>query len=58
MRNRSNWREFALALHQIEDAIQPHIPLAEVIANWHQISMDLRERARRRVQQIENIFLS
>lgn len=45
-------------LHQIQQAIQPSICLREVIENWSEISMALREPARRRSGQNERYFLS
>jgi hypothetical protein len=39
-----------MALHAIQRAIEPALPLREVLDHWNQIEMDLRERKRHRIQ--------
>jgi len=51
----SRWREFAFAFHQIVAAIQPVLPLGEMLANWDQIAKGLAESPRKRKSQ-EQIF--
>jgi len=49
------WREFAFAFHQIQQAINPTISLAEVLRKWHEISSALGENSRFRKPQLENL---
>jgi hypothetical protein len=50
--NGSAWRVFSFLLHQIQQAIEPVIPLQQVLKNWNQIETDLKERSRTRRPQI------
>ena len=51
-RPQSRWREFRFVINQIKRAIEPHIPLSELIAGWNDISVSLSERERRRKIQL------
>ncbi len=51
--NGSAWRVFSFLLHQIQQAIEPVIPLQQVLKNWNQIEADLRERSRKRQPQVK-----
>ena len=53
--SRCLWREEALMLHLIQEAINPPLGLARCIANWPQISFDLREPCRKRVSQLTSL---
>jgi hypothetical protein len=55
MRQRSEWREFAFALHQIQDAIEPAIPLKRVLAHWNWLAATLAENHRQRIVQSRNL---
>lgn len=54
---RSEWREFAFALHQIQQAIEPDIPLRRIIEHWDEIATALAEPSRKRVPQVRNLDL-
>jgi hypothetical protein len=41
-----------MALHAIQRAIEPALPLREVLDHWNQIEMDLRERKRYRIPRL------
>jgi hypothetical protein len=45
---RSEWREFAFALHQIQDAIGLALPLKQVMSQWNHIAAALAESHRKR----------
>jgi hypothetical protein len=47
----SRWREFSFALHQLQHAIQPMLPLADVMGRWAEIAISLAERVRNRLPQ-------
>jgi hypothetical protein len=51
MQQRSEWREFAFALHQIQDAVEPDIRLAQVLSQWNRVAAALSERHRNRAAQ-------
>ena len=44
----SRWREFSFALHQLQHAIQPTLPLADIMERWAEIAIALAERPRNR----------
>ena len=54
-RQRSEWREFAFALHQIQDAIEPHLPLPQVLSQWNRLAAGLTESHRNRAAQNRNL---
>jgi hypothetical protein len=37
----SRWREFSSALHQVQQAIQLHLPLKETLFSWNEIARAL-----------------
>lgn len=53
---RSRWREFAFVFHQLKRAIEPELPLADVIDDWMDIASALAESPRKRTSQIASIF--
>jgi hypothetical protein len=55
MRQRSEWREFAFALHQIQNAIEPHVPLHAVLSDWNRLAAALAENHRNRATQSRNL---
>lgn len=54
----SRWRDFSFAFKQVVRAIEPHLPLADMIGGWNGIAHDLAEPPRERVPQIERYFPS
>ena len=44
-------------LNQVARAIEPNLPLAQVIDEWNQISKSLSEPPRRRLPQITERFI-
>ena len=52
----SAWREFNFIYHQVKRAIEPYIPLDEVLSNWNDISKSLAENHRKRKSQLSNYF--
>ena len=44
-------------LNQVARATEPHLPLAQVIDEWNQISRSLFEPPRRRLLQIAEYFM-
>ena len=52
----SAWREFNFAYNQIKRAIEPQLPLNEMITCWNTISKLLSERPRKRKAQLSNYF--
>ena len=48
---RSEWREFAFALRQILDAIEPDLRLTHVLAQWNRLATALAESNRKREAQ-------
>jgi hypothetical protein len=48
----SLWREFSLALHQIQQAIEPHLSLQQTFSTWNQIARALAETLRNRLPQL------
>jgi hypothetical protein len=57
-RTKSAWREFAFALHQIQQAVDPVISLRKVLNEWGEIGSALGERSRKRIPQIKNLRFS
>lgn len=51
-KTKSNWREFAFALHVIQQAIDPTVLLDDIFKNWHSITRALAESSRERDPQI------
>ncbi len=54
-RNRCLWREDSLLMHLLRTAVNVPLGLRSCLEHWAEISLDLRERARRRGLQIENL---
>ena len=54
-RQRSEWREFAFALHQIQNAIEPSLPLNQVLNGWNRLATGLAENHRNRTAQNRNL---
>jgi hypothetical protein len=52
----SVWREFNFLLHQIQRAIEPALPLHEVLGSWNDIAQALAEKPRNRRPQLRNHF--
>jgi len=52
----SAWREFSFALHRIQQAIHPRLPLSAVLNQWNSVAMNLSESYRVRRPMLE--FLS
>ena len=48
---RSEWREFAFALHQVQNVIEPHVRLTHVLKHWNRMAKVLAERQRKRENQ-------
>ena len=51
-RPRSAWREFKFMLNQVTRAIEPCLPLAQVLVEWNDLSRALADRPRRRLSQL------
>lgn len=49
---KSEWREFAFGLHQLQQAVDPAISLKKVLHGWGDISNALAESSRQRKPQI------
>jgi hypothetical protein len=58
MRQRSEWREFGFALHQVQNAIEPSLPLAQVLSGWNRLAAGLAESHRNRAAQDRNLNLT
>lgn len=54
-RQRSEWREYAFALHQIQDAIEPDLSLTNVLTQWNRLAAALAESPRKRETQNRNL---
>lgn len=52
----SVWREFNFMLHQIQRAIEPTLPLCEVLDSWNDIAQSLAESPRNRKPQLLDYF--
>ena len=57
-RIKSEWREFAFAFHQIQQAIDPVISLKKVLNDWAKIGLALGEHSRQRPPQITSYSFS
>ena len=44
----SRWRKFSFALHQLQNAIAPHLSLMGTLIKWHAIARTLAEPPRTR----------
>ena len=55
-RKPSVWREFGFAFNQVKRAIEPHMPLEEMIANWNEIRKLLSESKRNRNSQLSQYY--
>jgi hypothetical protein len=53
----SHWREFSFALHQIPDAIEPHLDLRKTLSMWNEIAWALAEPPRSRLPQCLSLEL-
>ena len=53
----SSWREFNFAFNQVKRAIEPHLPLEDMISNWNDIAKLLAERPRTRKCQLSKHFI-
>jgi len=56
MQPQSAWREFNFAFNQVKRAIEPHLPLEDMISNWNDIAKLLAERPRTRKHQLSQYF--
>ena len=54
-RQRSEWREFGFALHQIQNVIEPSLPLRHVLNGWNRLAAALAENPRHRATQEQNL---
>jgi hypothetical protein len=45
-------REFSFALHQIQQAIEPHLPLQQTLFSWNEIAQAFAEKSRNRLLQL------
>jgi hypothetical protein len=54
-RQRTEWREFAFALHPIQTAIEPHLPLPQLLSQWNRLAAALTESHRHRAAQNRNL---
>jgi len=52
----SAWREFNFAYNQVKRAIEPRLPLEDMISGWNDIAKLLSERPRKRSSQISRFF--
>ena len=48
-------REFSFALHQIQQAIEPHLSIQQTLYSWNQIGQALAEDSRNRLLQLAKI---
>ena len=55
-RNHSPWRDFKFALNQVTRAIEPALPIAQMIDHWHAISAGMAEPPRKRTSQVDRYF--
>jgi hypothetical protein len=51
-KTKSEWREFAFALHLLQQAVDPVLSLKEVLQGWRDISKALAESSRQRKPQL------
>ena len=52
----SAWRDFRFVLGQVTRTIEPALPLARMVHQWHAISRALAEPPRRRLSQLSGYF--
>ena len=52
----SAWRQFKFGLNQVCRAIEPAFGLADMLANWNEISECLAESPRKRKLQLSSFF--
>jgi hypothetical protein len=45
----SAWRQFRFLLHAIRQAIEPVLPLRQILGNWNQLAAEVNEAPRRRM---------
>jgi hypothetical protein len=45
-------REFSFALHQVQQAIEPHLSFHQTLYSWNQIAQALAEKSRNRLLQL------
>ena len=45
-------REFSFALHQVQQAIEPHLSFQQTLYSWNQIAQALAEKSRNRLLQL------
>jgi hypothetical protein len=53
---RSEWRESGFALHQIQNVIEPSLPLAKVLNGWNHLAAALAESQRNRPARNRNLL--
>jgi hypothetical protein len=53
--NGSAWRVFSFALHAVQHAVEPAIPLQSVLHHWRQLEADLREGKRQRRPRVNTL---
>jgi hypothetical protein len=51
----STWRQFSFLLHALQQAIEPVLPLRQILDNWNQLATELNEAPRQRIGMIVNI---
>jgi hypothetical protein len=54
-RQRSEWREFGFVLHQIQNVIEPSLPLSQMLNGWNRLAAALAESHRNRAAQDRNL---
>ena len=54
-RQRSEWREFGFVLHQIQNVIEPSLPLSQMLNGWNRLAAALAENHRNRAAQDRNL---
>jgi hypothetical protein len=57
-KNKCWWREFAFALHQVQQAVDPVVSLKKILSGWNEINLALRENSRRRKPRLSNYRFS
>jgi hypothetical protein len=53
-RPNSAWRQFSFLLHAIQQAIEPVLPLRKILVDWNQLSAELNEAPRKRLNTMMN----
>jgi len=54
----SLWRETSFAFHLIKQAVSPILCLQKCIENWRRISSKLAESPRKRLGQIQTLYIA